>query len=61
MFLILAEIKTSSPTTGNLGSKEMLATERSDSFGVVLFILPGVLCSISVDDAQFPERFDGAS
>ncbi len=40
--------------------KEISAIERSNCFGVMLLILPGVLNSISVDEPQLPERFDDA-
>jgi hypothetical protein len=40
LFFIFAETKTFSPATGNLGSKEISATERSNDFGVILLILP---------------------
>ena len=55
LFLTFTLIKTLSPLTGNLGLKEISATYKSNCLGVILFILPGVLNSISVDEPQFPD------
>ena len=58
LFIINADIKTSLPETGNRGLKFNDATDRSFCFGVKLFILPGVLCSISIDEPQFNGKFE---
>ena len=53
-------MKTSSPSTGKRGLKFNPATARSNCLGVRLLILPGVLCSISLELPQLLERFEPA-
>ena len=54
-------MKTSSPERGKRGEKFIAAIERSKSLPVMLLILPGVLCSISLEAPQLKIEFEGSS
>ena len=49
-----------SPVVGNRGEKVMSDIETSYCLGVILFTLPGVLCSMSLLFAQLNSLFEFA-